>query len=237
MSQPLLQLSSIEKRLPNGRTLYSALDFALMPGEFVAIMGESGIGKSTLLNIVAGLDNVDGGMVRFDGQDLADLDDSKRTLLRRERMGFVFQAFHVLPHLTIAQNVALPLVLLGTPGGERDQRVATLLDAVGLEGRENESPVNLSGGELQRVAIARALIHRPRLLLLDEPTGNLDPETAARIIALIDARRHDDQAATLLVTHSGAAASRADRVFQLRPDGLVQRQLQAKAGAVPRPST
>ena len=234
MSQPLLQLSGIEKRLPNGRSLYASLNFSLMPGEFVAIMGESGIGKSTLLNIVAGLDTVDGGMVRFDGQDLADLDDAQRTKLRRERMGFVFQAFHVLPHLTIAQNVALPLLLLRTPGAERTQRVATLLDAVGLEGRENESPVNLSGGELQRVAIARALIHKPRLLLLDEPTGNLDPETAARIITLIDARRRDDQAATLLVTHSAVAAARADRVFQLRPDGLVQRQLQSKPAAAPR---
>lgn len=229
MSQPLLQLSSIEKRLPNGRTLYAALDFAMAPGEFVAIMGESGIGKSTLLNLAAGLDTVDAGMVRFEGQDIAEMDDGARTVLRRKKMGFVFQAFHILPHLSVAQNVALPLVLLGTPGAERAHRVEALLESVGLEGRETDSPANLSGGELQRVAIARALIHRPRILLLDEPTGNLDPETAGRIMALIDARRRDDRAATLLVTHSDVAAAKADRILDLRATGLVERARRAPA--------
>ncbi len=235
MSPSLLRLSSIEKRLPNGRTLYAALDFAMAPGEFVAIMGESGVGKSTLLNIVAGLDTVDAGMVRFEGQDLAELDDGARTTMRRGRMGFVFQAFHILPHLSVAQNVALPLVLLGTPGPERAHRVEALLDAVGLEGREAESPANLSGGELQRVAIARALIHRPRLLLLDEPTGNLDPDTAARVMGLIDARRRDDLAATLLVTHSDLAAAKADRVLDLRATGLFERR-PSRPATVARPA-
>jgi len=233
VNPPLLQLSGIEKRLPNKRTLYSSLDFTLASGEFVAIMGESGVGKSTLLNIVAGLDSVDAGTVRFDDQDLAELDDGARTTLRRARMGFVFQAFHVLPHLSVAQNVALPLVLLRAPAAERVHRVEAMLEAVGLDGRESESPGNLSGGERQRVAIARALIHRPRLLLLDEPTGNLDPETAARILQLIDARRRDDLAATLLVTHSDVAAARADRVLDLRPSGLFERRPRGAAPTRP----
>ncbi|MGI9026507.1 MAG: ABC transporter ATP-binding protein [Burkholderiaceae bacterium] len=222
MNSALLLLSSVEKRLPNGRVLFRALDFALARGEFVAIMGESGIGKSTLLNIVAGLDTVDAGTVRFDGRDIAALDDDTRTLVRRDRMGFVFQAFHVLPHLTIAQNVALPLVLQRLSRKEIDERAQAMLASVGLAGRGDEFPAVLSGGELQRVAIARALIHRPTLLLLDEPTGNLDPETAARILALIDQRRRDHDAATLLVTHSEVAAAKADRVLHLRESGLAE---------------
>ena len=220
MNQALLLLSSVEKRLPNGRVLFRGLDFALARGEFVAIMGESGIGKSTLLNIVAGLDTVDAGTVRFDGRDIAALDDNTRTLVRRDCMGFVFQAFHVLPHLSIAQNVALPLVLQRVSRMETDERAQATLASVGLAGRGDEFPAVLSGGELQRVAIARALIHRPTLLLLDEPTGNLDPETAARILALIDQRRRDHDAATLLVTHSEVAAAKADRVLHLRESGL-----------------
>ncbi len=220
MTTPLLQITGIEKRLPNGRVLYSALDLVLAEGEFVAVMGESGIGKSTLLNIVAGLDRVDGGGVRFEGRDLATMDDDASTVVRRDRMGFVFQAFHVLPHLTIEQNVALPLVLQHVARREVGTRTTAMLDAVGLEGRGRDFPTVLSGGELQRVAIARALVHRPALLLLDEPTGNLDPETAARVLAVIDERRRDSGAATLLVTHSEVAAARADRVLSLRATGL-----------------
>ncbi len=223
MSPPLLELSGIEKRLPNGRVLYASLDLSIAPGEFVAIMGESGIGKSTLLNIVAGLDGVSAGHVRFDGHDLAAMDDDALTHLRRDRMGFVFQAFHVLPHLTIGQNVGLPLALQRVGRAAIGTRVATMLDAVGLGGRGDEFPAVLSGGELQRVAIARALIHRPTLLLLDEPTGNLDPETAARILETIAERRRDSGAATLLVTHSEVAAARADRVLTLRASGLATR--------------
>ena len=228
MTEPLLELSAIEKRLPNGRVVFRALDFSLARGEFVAIMGESGIGKSTLLNIVAGLDGVDAGTVRFEGRDIAALDDDTRTVVRRDRMGFVFQAFHVLPHLSIAQNVALPLVLQRASREEIEVRAQAMLVAVGLAGRGDEFPAVLSGGELQRVAIARALIHRPLLLLLDEPTGNLDPETAARILAVIDERRRDHEAATLLVTHSELAAAKADRVLHLRESGLVKDGITAR---------
>ncbi|MEO8936772.1 MAG: ABC transporter ATP-binding protein [Burkholderiaceae bacterium] len=220
---PLLQLTAIEKRLPNERVLYASLDLTIAEGEFVAVMGESGIGKSTLLNIVAGLDRIDHGSIRFDGHDLATMDDDALTVLRRDRMGFVFQAFHVLPHLTITQNVALPLVLQRVGRDAIATRAAAMLDAVGLGGRGDDFPAVLSGGELQRVAIARAMIHRPALLLLDEPTGNLDPDTAARVLEVIDAQRHDSGAATLLVTHSEVAAARADRVLSLHASGLAPR--------------
>ena len=223
MDHALLRITGLEKRLPNGRVLYTALDLAIEAGEFVAVMGESGVGKSTLLNIVAALDGYDAGRVDFDGRDLAALDDDAATRLRRDRLGFVFQAFHVLPHLTIAQNVALPLVLQRVASAEVDTRARAMLEAVGLGGRGDELPAVLSGGELQRVAIARALIHRPALLLLDEPTGNLDPETAERVLAVIDERRRDSGAATLLVTHSDVAAARADRVLSLKASGLAPR--------------
>jgi putative ABC transport system ATP-binding protein len=223
MTPPLLRISGLEKRLPNGRVLYTALDLAIVPGEFVAVMGESGVGKSTLLNIVAGLDRFDRGSVRFEGRDLGALDDDASTLLRRDRMGFVFQAFHVLPHLTIAQNVALPLLLQRIARADAEARAHTMLEAVGLAGRGADHPAVLSGGELQRVAIARALIHGPALLLLDEPTGNLDPDTAARVLEAIDERRLASGAATLLVTHSDVAAARADRVLTLRASGLARR--------------
>jgi len=220
--QPL-QLLGIEKRLPNGRVLYAGLDLAIADGEFVAVMGESGVGKSTLLNIVAGLDDATVGAVRIAGHDLATLDDDARTRVRRDRMGFVFQAFHVLPHLSVEQNVALPLVLQHVARSEAATRAREMLDAVGLGGRGADFPQVLSGGELQRVAIARALVHRPALLLLDEPTGNLDPETATRVLDVIDACRRTSGAAALLVTHSEVAAARADRVLTLRPSGLVAR--------------
>ncbi len=218
---PPLQLQGIEKRLPNGRVLYRGLDLVVEPGAFVAVMGESGVGKSTLLNIVAGLDDATAGVVRIAGSDLATLDDDARTRVRRDRMGFVFQAFHVLPHLTVEQNVALPLVLQRCGRDEATTRARAMLDAVGLGGRGEHFPQVLSGGELQRVAIARALVHRPALLLLDEPTGNLDPDTAARVLDAIDERRRDSGAAAMLVTHSDVAAARADRVMVLRPSGLL----------------
>jgi putative ABC transport system ATP-binding protein len=220
---PLLHLSRLTKSVPGPRTLFAALDLTLAPGELVAVMGESGVGKSTLLNLVAGLDIADSGWVAIDGIDLAGLDEDGRTRLRRARIGFVFQAFHILPHLTLAQNVALPLVLLGTGSGEARARAAELLDAVGLNGREQDYPKQLSGGEMQRVAIARALVHRPALILADEPTGNLDPETADRILALFARQVRDAGAAALLVTHSDVAASVADRVLTLTRSGLVPR--------------
>jgi putative ABC transport system ATP-binding protein len=186
-------------------------------GEFVAIVGESGVGKSTLLNCLAGLDDWDEGRITLAGQDLAALDDDRRALLRRGQVGFVFQAFHVLPHLDVAQNVGLPLMLLGRPDR---QRVLAMLAAVGLAGLEARLPQQLSGGQLQRVAIARALVHSPPLLLADEPTGNLDPATAEQVLDVLVERTRSEQAALVLVTHSPAAAVRADRVLRLAADGI-----------------
>ena len=194
-----------------------SLDVA--PGEFVAIVGESGVGKSTLLNCMAGLDSWDAGSVVLAGQDLSALDDDARALLRRKEVGFVFQAFHVLPHLDVAQNVAVPLMLLGR---RPDGQVEAMLDAVGLHGLGPRLPQQLSGGQLQRVAIARALVHGPSLLLADEPTGNLDPATAARVMDLLIAQTRERGAALVLVTHSEAAAHRADRVLHLTSAGIAE---------------
>ena len=189
-------------------------------GEYVAIMGESGAGKSTLLNLIAGLDRPDSGTVLIDGVDLGTLDDDGRTLLRRCRMGFVFQAFHVLPYLSVAGNVALPLALNGISGPAADYRLGELLAAVGLADRANSAPGELSGGEVQRVAIARALAHRPAVLLADEPTGNLDPRIASSVLALLRDQVKHDGAAGILVTHSAVAAATADRVYVLESGQL-----------------
>ena len=179
-------------------------------------MGDSGVGKSTLLNLIAGLDHADGGEILIDGQPMSALDDDAATLLRRERIGFVFQAFHVLPHLTLQQNVALPLLLNNQPL----PRAAQMLAAVGLQDRADDFPRQLSGGEMQRVAIARALVHRPKLVLADEPTGNLDPDTAHGVLQLLRAEIKANGASAILVTHSPAAAATADRILILSRDGL-----------------
>jgi putative ABC transport system ATP-binding protein len=190
-------------------------------GERIAIVGASGVGKSTLLNVVAGLETVDEGHVIIDGHDLATLDDERKATLRRERLGFVFQAFHILPYLTVAQNVALPLALLGRRNAEADTRVHAMLASVGLADRAHGAPSELSGGELQRVAIARALVHRPALVLADEPTGNLDPDTARTVVATMHDAIGESGASLVLVTHSHTAAASADRVYRLTPSGLV----------------
>ena len=197
--------------------VFSSVSLNVAAGEFVAIVGESGVGKSTLLNCMAGLDNWDSGRVELDGIDLGRLSDDQRAQWRRQHVGFVFQAFHVLPHLDVAQNVALPLLLLGQ---HEDTRVQAMLDAVGLAGLGQRLPQQLSGGQLQRVAIARALVHRPTLLLADEPTGNLDPGTAARVMDALITQTRAHGASLVLVTHSQAAAARADRVLRLTADGL-----------------
>ena len=200
--------------------VFSKVSLQVSSGEFVAIVGESGVGKSTLLNCLAGLDQWDQGTVLLDGQDLGHLGDEPLARLRREHIGFVFQAFHVLPHLDVAQNVALPLMLLGQHDAAR---VQAMLAAVGLEGLGARLPQQLSGGQLQRVAIARALVHRPALLLADEPTGNLDPSTALRVLDTLVDQTRQHGAALVLVTHSQAAAERADRVLQLTAQGLFPR--------------
>ena len=202
------------------RSVLRDVDLVLAAGEYIAVMGESGIGKSTLLNLIAGLDRPDAGSIRLDGIDLAALGDDAMTALRRESMGFVFQAFHILPYLNLAQNVALPLILNHVAADETATRARAMLAAVGLDGREASMPRELSGGELQRVAIARALVHRPRLLLADEPTGNLDPESAAQVLALLREQVKTRQAACILVTHSQAAAATADRTMILGAQGL-----------------
>src|SRR5512143_1034429 len=200
------------------RSILNGIDLELAAGEYVAVMGESGVGKSTLLNLVAGLDRPDAGSIALEGTELTQLDDDALTALRRSAMGFVFQAFHVLPYLTVAQNVALPLSLLGVDGAA--PRVGEMLAAVGLGERAADMPRELSGGELQRVAIARALVHRPRLVLADEPTGNLDPENAAQVLSLLRAQAKAQHAAGILVTHSRAAAATADRIVLLTSAGL-----------------
>ena len=205
---------------PRPRRVLDHVSLDLAPGEYVAIMGESGMGKSTLLNLVAGLDAADAGSVTLDGVALAGLDDDALTRLRREKLGFVFQAFHVLPYLSVAENVALPLHLLRVAPALAQARVAAMLEAVGLGDRGPSLPRELSGGELQRVAIARALVHRPRLLLADEPTGNLDAESAASVLALLRSALDASGAAGILVTHSRAAADTADRVLILGVAGL-----------------
>jgi putative ABC transport system ATP-binding protein len=197
------------------RPILDGLDLELTAGEYVAIIGESGAGKSTLLNLVAGLDRADAGRISIGGEDITVLDEDARTRLRRAKVGFVFQAFHILPHLTVAQNVELPLVLLGVEPGERRRRTMQLLAAVGLGDRAESPPRELSGGELQRVAVARALVHRPALVLADEPTGNLDPDTAETVLRLLAGTIKAEGAAGILVTHSIHAAATADRVLRL----------------------
>ena len=254
---PLLEVSGLAKRY-GGSTVFEGVDLRVAAGEFVAILGESGVGKSTLLNCIAGLDTVDAGCVRIAvngaggaggagsaggprgasdsrgasgprgasdprgaphdiGTEITALGEAAQALFRRAHLGFVFQAFHVLPHLSVAHNVGLPLLLQGR--GDAD-RVQAVLKAVGLEGLGARLPQTLSGGQLQRVAIARALVHRPPLILADEPTGNLDPATAERVMDLLSAQVRGERAACVLVTHSRASAARADRVLTLTAGGM-----------------
>jgi putative ABC transport system ATP-binding protein len=218
----MLQLRDVTKSFPNGRLVLNRISHTIADGEYVAVMGDSGVGKSTLLNLIAGLDMPDAGEIRIDGINMAALDDNGATALRREKFGFIFQAFHLLPHLTLHQNIALPL-LLNRNGMERAEQ---LLSAVGLGGRGNDFPRQLSGGEMQRVAIARALAHKPKLLLADEPTGNLDPDTAHDVLLLLREEIRQNGASAIIVTHSPAAAATADRVLELTRDGLHSLTLQ-----------
>ena len=214
---PVLEIASLAKRYGDA-AVFANVKLAVHAGEFVAVLGESGVGKSTLLNCIAGLDRIDAGSVRIAKVDVATLAEPAQAAFRRDQLGFVFQAFHVLPHLTVAANVGLPLLLQGRGDAAR---VSAMLAAVGLAGFEARLPQTLSGGQLQRVAIARALVHRPKLILADEPTGNLDPATADRIMTLLAEQVREQRAACLLATHSRAAAARADRVVTLTPHGIV----------------
>ncbi len=216
----VLAVRGLGKSVGADRQLFDRLELDVRSGELVAIVGESGVGKSTLLNILAGLDEADKGEVRVEDTALGGLGEAERTKLRRERIGFVFQAFHILPYLTLRQNVALPLALVSAERSAIEARADAMLAAVGLAGREADYARDLSGGEMQRVAIARALVHRPALILADEPTGNLDPETAGRVLALFAAQVREGGAAAVIVTHSRATAAIADRVLVLARDGL-----------------
>ena len=211
-----LVVEQLGKRYGN-TSVFSGVNLTVAPGEFIAIVGESGVGKSSLLNCLAALDDWSEGRITHAGVDLGGLTDTQRAHWRREHLGFVFQAFHVLPHLDVAQNVGLPLLLLGRPDTARVQQ---MLDAVGLGELGARLPAELSGGQLQRVAIARALVHRPGLLLADEPTGNLDPSTAAQVMGVLEQQARASGAALVLVTHSAAAAARAQRVLHLTASGL-----------------
>jgi len=212
----VLKLSGVTKRF-GSRVVLNAVSLELAAGEYIAILGESGIGKSTLLNVVAGLETVDAGEIFFQGKNVTSMDDDALTLLRRDHFGFVFQAFHVLPQLSVEQNVALPLLLRGTTSTEQARAA---IASVGLAGREQSPPRELSGGELQRVAIARALVGGPKLVLADEPTGNLDPENARQVLGLLKTLVKTNGAAAILATHSEQAAAGCDRRYRLTAEGL-----------------
>ena len=224
VAAPVLAATGLTRAVPlaagGRRTLFAGVNIALAPGEVVAITGESGVGKSTLLNVIAGLDSPDAGDVLSGGRSVAALPEPERAKLRASALGFVFQAFHVLPHLSLARNVALPCLLAGMNAADALARAEATLAEVGLAGRGGDWPAVLSGGELQRVAIARVLVHRPGLVLADEPTGNLDPETAGRILDLLLSEARDRRAAVLIVTHSEMVAAAADRVLRLSASGL-----------------
>jgi putative ABC transport system ATP-binding protein len=216
MTAALLSVQGLAKRFGD-EPVFRDVSFDLAAGEVVAVLGESGVGKSTLLNCIAGLDTADAGQVRLKGQALPLHDETALAHWRRAHLGFVFQAFHVLPHLSVADNVGLPLLLLGR---HDEARVQALLQAVGIEALAARAPRTLSGGQLQRVAIARALVHAPPLVLADEPTGNLDPGNAERVITLLAQQVRAQGAACLVATHSAAAAARADRVLRLTAQGI-----------------
>jgi len=215
----MVRVDKLAKVYCSGATrqvVFEALDFGVERGEVVALVGASGSGKTTLLNLISGIDAPDSGSVSLDGVEVTALAEPERTLLRRRRIGFVFQFFNLLPTLTVGENVALPLELLGEDDTAAQQRAAGLLQEVGLAGLALRYPETLSGGEQQRAAIARALAHRPALLLADEPTGNLDEDSGGRIIALLTGLAKRQRTTMLLVTHSSQVASAADRVLHLR---------------------
>ena len=217
----MLVVSGLTKRHPNAlRPIFRNLNFSVFAGQIVALVGESGVGKSTLLNCIAGLETADAGSVQIDSQNMMALAEAERARLRAASIGFVFQAFHVLPTLTVSQNIAVPLLLTRVPVAEHAVRIGALLDRVGLADFGARWPASLSGGELQRVAIARALVHKPQLILADEPTGNLDPRTANEVLSLLLERCREQNTAALIVTHSARVAARCDRTLTLTPDGL-----------------
>ncbi len=220
----LVTVQNLSKEYSRGQSVVHALqDITLdvKPGEFGAFVGPSGCGKSTLLNLIGGLDQPTSGSIAIENQCVTQASAAEWTRLRRELIGIVFQAFHLIPGLTVAENVALPLLLRGEYGGAVAERVKEVLGAVGMDARRSHRPSELSGGEQQRVAIARAIVHRPRLILADEPTGNLDSKQGADIITLFRTLPRRFGHSVLLVTHSEVAAAAADYVWHMRDGRLV----------------
>jgi len=211
----LLQAEGLSKQVTPERWLFRNLNVSVAAGEQLALRGASGVGKSTLLNLMAGLDAPEEGRVLLNGEDLAGLSKAEQLSLRRSTFGFVFQAFHLMPHLNALQNVMVPCLLAGLAFAQAKERAERLLEALELTGVAQSFPAVLSGGEQQRVALARALVHQPNIVLADEPTGNLDPETADRALTLLCHTCREQGAALLMVTHSAESAARLDRTFVL----------------------
>jgi putative ABC transport system ATP-binding protein len=211
----VLQADNLSKRVSSERWLFRDLNLSLASGEQLALQGASGVGKSTLLNLFAGLDEPDAGRVLYQGQDLTLMSETESLVLRRTAFGFVFQAFHLMPHLTVLQNTMVPCLLADMPLKQATEEASSLLNLLGLNQCIEAFPATLSGGEQQRVALARALVHRPQLVLADEPTGNLDPQTAKQALDLLCVTCRTRGAALLMVTHSAEAAARLDRTFVL----------------------
>ncbi|MEE9424164.1 MAG: ABC transporter ATP-binding protein [Methylococcales bacterium] len=215
-NQPLLEANNLSYAYQEAGKMHSVIahaDLSVKRGEVIALLGASGSGKSTLLNLLAGIDKPASGQVTIAGQVISNLQEPQLTLFRRQHIGFIYQLFNLIPTLTVFENVALPLELCGVVKIEREQQVDNWLNKVGLQGREQAFPDQLSGGEQQRIAIARALIHQPLLVLADEPTGNLDAETGLHILDLLTELANQHQQTLLIVTHSEAVASRARRVL------------------------
>ncbi len=224
---PLVELRDVTKAYAEGdtvREVLSGVHLTLRRGEFVVLLGRSGSGKSTLLNLISGIDVPSQGEVRVDGKDLGNLSERERTLLRRERIGFIFQAFNLLPTLTVEENVRLPLELNGQDAAAAGAKARALLERVGLATRAHSFPDRLSGGEQQRVAVARALAHAPPLLLADEPTGNLDEATGRQVLDLLEGLTRQGNACALIVTHEPGMVARADRVLSMEDGRLVERE-------------
>ncbi|MEI8401195.1 MAG: ABC transporter ATP-binding protein [Alcaligenaceae bacterium] len=211
----LLQADGLSKSVSSERWLFRNLSVSLASGEQLALRGASGVGKSTLLNLMAGLDLPDEGRVLLKGKNLAEMTKGEQLALRRATFGFVFQAFHLMPHLNALQNVMVPCLLAGLAFAQAKERAERLLEALELTGVAQSFPSVLSGGEQQRVALARALVHQPEVVLADEPTGNLDPETAHKALSLLCDTCREQGAALLMVTHSAESAARLDRTFVL----------------------
>ena len=220
----MLSVQELHKNYRSGGGLQTVLDklsFQVPQGEIAALLGASGSGKTSLLNLLSGIDTPDGGSVHIDGADIHALGEPQRTLFRRRHIGFVFQFFNLIPTLTVGENIALPMELIGTQPQIAQERVETLLDQVGLSRMADRYPETLSGGEQQRTAVARALSHRPKLLLADEPTGNLDEVTGRQVISLLTDLVRDQRTTLVVVTHSHAVADAADRVLQLQNGQLI----------------